>query len=173
MPFGILNDIIYNKHLRNLYNVLYWVSKPNSDNRNRYRQISSIDGRAQQLTNIPQTLDRGRQGSQFTAASFIDALQRNKIRISMNGRGAWRDNVFVERLWKSVKYEEVYLHAYTPSRRPRPASNAIFPFTTTGVRIRHLTDRRLITFTSTLSRSRRLRNPRSSTYPDREICLNL
>lgn len=52
------------------------------------------------------------QGSQFTAAGFIDVLQRNKIRISMDGRGAWRDNVFVERLWKSVKYGEVYLHAY-------------------------------------------------------------
>jgi putative transposase len=52
------------------------------------------------------------QGSQFTASSFIDVLQRNKICISMDGRGAWRDNVFVERLWKSVKYEEVYLHAY-------------------------------------------------------------
>ena len=52
------------------------------------------------------------QGSQFTAASFIDVLQRNQIRISMDGRGAWRDNVFVEgRLWKSVKYEEVYLDA--------------------------------------------------------------
>jgi putative transposase len=52
------------------------------------------------------------QGSQFTAASFIGVLQKNKIQISMDGRGAWRDNVFVERLWKSVKYEEVYLHAY-------------------------------------------------------------
>jgi putative transposase len=52
------------------------------------------------------------QGSQFTASSFIQALQKNRIRISMDGRGAWRDNVFVERLWKSVKYEEVYLHAY-------------------------------------------------------------
>jgi putative transposase len=52
------------------------------------------------------------QGSQFTAASFIAVLDRHKIRISMDGRGAWRDNVFVERLWRSVKYEEVYLHAY-------------------------------------------------------------
>jgi len=52
------------------------------------------------------------QGSQFTASSFIQVLQKNRIRISMDGRGAWRDNVFVERLWKSVKYEEVYLHAY-------------------------------------------------------------
>jgi putative transposase len=52
------------------------------------------------------------QGSQFTASSFIQVLQKNRIKISMDGRGAWRDNVFVERLWKSVKYEEVYLHAY-------------------------------------------------------------
>jgi len=52
------------------------------------------------------------QGSQFTAASFIGVLQKHKIQISMDGRGAWRDNVFVERLWRSVKYEEVYLHAY-------------------------------------------------------------
>ncbi len=47
------------------------------------------------------------QGSQFTAADFIDVLKRNAIRISMDGRGAWRDNVFFERLWRSVKYEEV------------------------------------------------------------------
>jgi putative transposase len=52
------------------------------------------------------------QGSQFTASSFIQVLQKNRIKISMDGRGAWRDNVFVERLWRSVKYEEVYLHAY-------------------------------------------------------------
>ena len=52
------------------------------------------------------------QGSQFTAADFTAVLKRHEIRISMDGRGAWRDNVFVERLWRSVKYEEVYLHAY-------------------------------------------------------------
>jgi putative transposase len=52
------------------------------------------------------------QGSQFTAADFIGVLKQNGIRISMDGRGAWRDNVFVERLWRSVKYEDVYLHAY-------------------------------------------------------------
>jgi putative transposase len=52
------------------------------------------------------------QGSQFTAADFVGVLKRHEIRISMDGRGAWRDNVFVERLWRSVKYEEVYLHAY-------------------------------------------------------------
>ena len=52
------------------------------------------------------------QGSQFTSTAFTRLLADNGIRISMDGRGAWRDNVFVERLWRSVKYEEVYLKAY-------------------------------------------------------------
>src|SRR5467141_3171997 len=52
------------------------------------------------------------QGSQFTGAAFTGVLAENGIAISMDGKGAWRDNVFVERLWKSVKYEEVYLRAY-------------------------------------------------------------
>ena len=52
------------------------------------------------------------QGSQFTSAEFTALLKNNGIAISMDGKGCWRDNVFVERLWKSIKYEEVYLHAY-------------------------------------------------------------
>jgi putative transposase len=52
------------------------------------------------------------QGSQFTGADFTGLLLGNAIAISMDGKGAWRDNVFVERLWRSVKYEEVYLRAY-------------------------------------------------------------
>jgi len=52
------------------------------------------------------------QGSQFTSAEFTGLLAQNGIAISMDGKGAWRDNVFVERLWKTIKYEEVYLHAY-------------------------------------------------------------
>ncbi len=52
------------------------------------------------------------QGSQFTGAAFTGVLAKNKIAISMDGKGAWRDNVFVERLWRSIKYEEVYLRAY-------------------------------------------------------------
>jgi putative transposase len=52
------------------------------------------------------------QGSQFTGAAFTGVLAKNEIRISMDGKGAWRDNVFVERLWRTVKYEEVYLRAY-------------------------------------------------------------
>jgi putative transposase len=52
------------------------------------------------------------QGSQFTSEAFTGLLIKNDIKISMDGRGAWRDNVFVERIWRSVKYEEVYLRAY-------------------------------------------------------------
>jgi putative transposase len=52
------------------------------------------------------------QGSQFTGAAFTGVLANKGITISMDGKGAWRDNVFVERLWRSVKYEEVYLKAY-------------------------------------------------------------
>jgi putative transposase len=52
------------------------------------------------------------QGCQFTSQAFTGLLKKHGIRISMDGKGAWRDNVFVERLWRSVKYEEVYLHAY-------------------------------------------------------------
>jgi putative transposase len=52
------------------------------------------------------------QGSQFTSTDFTDVLNDAKIRISMDGRGRWMDNVFIERLWRSLKYECVYLHAF-------------------------------------------------------------
>lgn len=52
------------------------------------------------------------QGSQFTAAVFTEAVLDRSIRLSMDGKGSWRDNVFVERVWRSLKYEEVYLKAY-------------------------------------------------------------
>jgi putative transposase len=52
------------------------------------------------------------QGSQFTSEGFIGVLLAHRIEISMDGKGAWRDNVFVERLWRTIKYEEVYLKAY-------------------------------------------------------------
>mgnify|MGYP003401815983 FL=1 len=52
------------------------------------------------------------QGCQFTSLEFTGLLTTHGIQISMDGKGCWRDNVFVERLWKSIKYEEVYLHAY-------------------------------------------------------------
>ena len=52
------------------------------------------------------------QGSQFTSSAFTGLLLGHGIRISMDGKGCWRDNVFIERVWRSIKYEEVYLHAY-------------------------------------------------------------
>ena len=52
------------------------------------------------------------QGSQFTSHDFTSVLLKAGIAISMDGKGSWRDNVFVERLWRSIKYEEVYLRAY-------------------------------------------------------------
>ena len=52
------------------------------------------------------------QGSQYTSKEFTGVFEDRQTRISMDGKGAWRDNVFVERLWRSVKYEEVYLNAY-------------------------------------------------------------
>ena len=53
------------------------------------------------------------QGSQFTSDDFTDILKKHDIRISMDGQGRWMDNVFIERLWKSVKYEDIYLKAYS------------------------------------------------------------
>ena len=52
------------------------------------------------------------QGSQFTSEAFTNVLKQHQIRISMDGKGRWIDNRFVERLWRTVKYEEVYLKAY-------------------------------------------------------------
>ena len=68
------------------------------------------------------------QGSQFTSSAFISVLEQNAIKISMDGKGCWRDNVFVERLWKSVKYEEVYLHGYDTVSIARQAQNRYFDF---------------------------------------------
>jgi putative transposase len=68
------------------------------------------------------------QGSQFTSEAFTSVLIANKISISMDGKGAWRDNVFVERIWKSVKYEEVYLHAYDSVRVARASIGRYLDF---------------------------------------------
>ena len=68
------------------------------------------------------------QGSQFTSTEFTSVLQREKIAISMDGKGCWRDNVFVERLWRSVKYEEVYLHAYASVPKARSGIGRYFGF---------------------------------------------
>ena len=69
------------------------------------------------------------QGSQFTRQeTFTGALAGNGVAISMDGKGAWRDNVFVERLWRSVKYEEVYLRAYDSVSEARASIGRYFDF---------------------------------------------
>jgi len=64
------------------------------------------------------------QGSQFTASAFAEAVQSRGIRLSMDGKGSWRDNVFVERVWRSIKYEEVYLKAYESVSQARQSIGA-------------------------------------------------
>jgi putative transposase len=68
------------------------------------------------------------QGSQFTSTAFVTVVQQHRIRLSMDGKGAWRDNLFVERLWKSVKYEEVYLHAYDSAPEAQRSLARYFTF---------------------------------------------
>lgn len=68
------------------------------------------------------------QGSQFTSETFTAVLREAEIRISMDGKGRWMDNVFVERLWRSVKYEEVYLHAYDTAATARARLDRYFRF---------------------------------------------
>jgi putative transposase len=68
------------------------------------------------------------QGSQFTSEEFTSVLAERGVAISMDGRGRWADNVFVERLWRSVKYEEVYLHAYDNGAQARTGLDAYFRY---------------------------------------------
>jgi putative transposase len=68
------------------------------------------------------------QGSQFTSTDFVDLIQGRGMQLSMDGKGRWVDNVFVERLWKSVKYEEVYLHAYDSVAQAKQGLERYFRF---------------------------------------------
>jgi putative transposase len=72
------------------------------------------------------------QGSQFTSEVFTGLLKGHGIQISMDGRGSWRDNVFIERLWRSVKYEEVYLRAYESVSEARTGLGRYFEFYNPG-----------------------------------------
>ena len=68
------------------------------------------------------------QGSQFTSLEFTQVLQEHRVKISMDGKGRYNDNIFVERLWRTVKYEEVYLKAYTNASEARRELGAYFRF---------------------------------------------
>lgn len=62
------------------------------------------------------------QGSQFTASKFIEAIAKRGIKLSMDGKGAWRDNVFIERFWRTVKYVRIYKRAYDESLAKQAAT---------------------------------------------------
>jgi putative transposase len=79
--------------------------------------------------------------SQFTSTAFTEVLHKHEIAISMDGKGAWRDNVFVERLWRSVKYEEVFLKAHDSVAQAR-ASIGQYPTFYNGRRLHSSLDRR-------------------------------
>jgi putative transposase len=68
------------------------------------------------------------QGSQFTSDDFIEVLKNHGISISMDGKGRWMDNVFIERLWWSVKYQDVYLKAYSSVAEARKGLSEYFEF---------------------------------------------
>jgi len=68
------------------------------------------------------------QGAQFTSEAFTGLLKQHGIRISMDGKGSYNDNLFIERLWRSVKYEEVYLKAYQDGREARIGLGNYFRF---------------------------------------------
>ena len=84
---------------------------------------------------LEEALEKGRpdvfntdQGSQFTSEAFTGCLDRQGVRISMDGKGRYSDNIFVERLWRTVKYETVYLKAYTDGRQAKADLAAYFRF---------------------------------------------
>ena len=85
------------------------------------------------IESLQEALDQGQpevfntdQGTQFTSGGFIHMLQEHRVKISMDGKGRYRDNIFVERLWRTVKYEEVYLKAYTSASEARRELGAYF-----------------------------------------------
>jgi hypothetical protein len=97
-------------------------------------------GEAIETHGVPEIFNTD-QGSQFTSDDFTGVLKRHGIRISMDGKGRWVDNVFVERLWRSVKYEEVYLKAYDGIAAARASLSRHFTFYNTERRHQSL-DRR-------------------------------
>ena len=108
--------------------------------------------------------------SQFTSSAFIGLLQEHSIQVSMDGKGCWRDNVFVERLWKSVKYEEIYLHGYDTVSDVKQALAAISTSTIAAVRIPRLTGKPRIRLTSPSRCSSQRLNPQRVHLENRKFC---
>jgi transposase InsO family protein len=108
------------------------------------------------------------QGSQFTGSAFTGVLASNAIAISMDGKGAWRDNIFIGRLSRSVKYEEVYLRAYETVSERATRSVVISTSTIDAARIRVLTEVLRIKPASPCCRSAWLPNPAEAPLIDAE-----
>ena len=79
-------------------------------------------------SNGPPTIFNTDQGAQFTSVAFTETLAKAGVRISMDGKGRWMDNVFIERLWRSLKYECVYLHAPETGSQARTEIGAWIDF---------------------------------------------
>jgi len=87
-----------------------------------------IEALAEALATVKPDIFNSDQGSQFTSDEFTGMLERNGVSISMDGKGSYHDNLFVERLWRTVKYEEVYLKAYLDGREAKAALADYFRF---------------------------------------------
>ncbi len=98
------------------------------------------------------------QGSQFTSEAFTGKLKENGIQISMDGKGRWVDNVFVERLWRSVKYEDVYLKAYETPKQAETEIGNYFQFYNEKRRHQSLDKHRMGSITATLMKEKRSHN---------------
>jgi len=87
-----------------------------------------VEALEESLTHGTPEIHNTDQGSQFTAQAFVDVLNQNGVAISMDGRGSYQDNIFTERLWRSVKYEEVYMKEYVTIEQAQAALAAYFLF---------------------------------------------
>ena len=103
--------------------VLSWEVSPSMD---ESFCVSALE-RALRLYPAPEIFNTD-QGSQFTGKAFTGVLKKHDIRISMDGKGRCMDNIFIERLWRSVKYEEVYLNDYATTEELRKGLRTYFYF---------------------------------------------
>jgi putative transposase len=101
--------------------------------------LAAVDRALQRATPAIMNSD---QGSHFTSPGYLDRLTTAQVQISMDGKGRALDNIFTERLWRTVKYEEVYLHSYASRARHGTASPAIFSSTTPSDPIKRWATRR-------------------------------
>src|SRR5450631_2913997 len=86
-------------------------------------------GRQKSLTCVTtRIVSSAHQGSQFTSKAWTDVVEAAGARVSMDGKGRWIDNVFIERLWRSVKYEDIYLRAYENGRQLQAGLTRYFDF---------------------------------------------